>query len=85
MALRELIDAHGTHWAVFAVNPTSAGRATGGTRADLAFGWLCFQSEGERRRLPGIPAGWDRMDDDSLLALLANALVSPKVHRARRP
>jgi hypothetical protein len=84
MPLRELTDDRGTHWVVFAVQPTTAGRATGGTRAELALGWLCFQSESERRRLAGIPAGWDAMDDGALLALLASTPVSPRVHRARR-
>jgi hypothetical protein len=84
MALRELIDERGTEWVVFAVRPSSSGRATGGTRAEFAQGWLCFQSETERRRLPGIPAGWDAMDDGALLALLAKAPIAPRVRRAER-
>ena len=84
MALREVIDERGTAWLVFAVHPSIAGLTTGGTRAELAQGWLCFQSATERRRLPGVPAGWDGMDDDALLASLAMASVAPRVHRARR-
>jgi len=84
MALREVIDGRGTEWVVFAVQPSIAGRTTGGTRAELAQGWLCFQSATERRRLPGVPAGWDAMDDGALLALLAVAPVAPRVLRAKR-
>jgi hypothetical protein len=84
MALRELIDEGGTHWVVFAVQPTIASRARGGTRAELAQGWLCFQSETERRRIPGIPDGWDTMADGALLALLANATAASPVPRASR-
>ena len=84
MALRELIDERGTEWVVFSVHPTTSPRAAGGTRPDLADGWLCFQCQTERRRMPGIPAGWDAMGDSALLALLANAPVVPRVQRARR-
>jgi len=82
--LRELIDGRGTEWLVFAVQPSVSGRATGGTRADLALGWLCFQCEAERRRLPSIPVGWDTMDDAALLVLLAQAAVTPRVLRTNR-
>jgi hypothetical protein len=84
MALRELTDVSGTQWIVFAVQPSTSGRATRATRDELALGWLCFQSETERRRLPGIPAGWEVMDDGALVALLAKAPPSPRVHHTRR-
>ena len=84
MALRELLDESGTLWLVFAVQPTLATRAMGGTRAELAQGWLCFQCETERRRIPGIPTGWESLDDRALLALLADADVVPLTRRARR-
>jgi hypothetical protein len=84
MALRELIDQRGTEWVVFEVLPSTAGRARGGTRVELAQGWLCFQSATERRRLPGIPVGWDAMNDAGLLDLLATAPVAPRAHHDRR-
>jgi hypothetical protein len=84
MALRELVDRNGTTWLVFAVQPTLATRATGGTRAELAQGWLCFQCERERRRIPGIPRDWESMDDRALIALLADAPVAPRPRRSRR-
>jgi hypothetical protein len=73
MALRELIDESGQPWTVFAVQPTVSSRATGGTRPELAQGWLCFQCETERHRIPGIPTGWEALPDGALLALLATA------------
>jgi hypothetical protein len=84
MALRALIDEHGTQWTVFAVKPVTAVRATVGMRAELAQGWSCFQSETERRRLPGIPGGWDAMGNDVLLAMPADAPVAPRTSRPRR-
>lgn len=36
-------------------------------------GWLCFESEGDKRRLVDPPAGWDRLLEDELVRLLAQA------------
>jgi hypothetical protein len=83
MALRELEDEAGIHWVVFEVRPSTAGRAPGGTRAELAEGWLCFQSDGERRRLPGVPNGWESLSDLALLAMLARAPSAPRPRRLR--
>ena len=37
------------------------------TRATIApeftYGWLCFETAGEKRRLAPVPEGWDRADD----------------------
>lgn len=35
----------------------------------LAAGWLCFESEGERRRLAPVPDQWESADDMTLAAL----------------
>jgi len=83
MALRELVDSHGVHWTVFAVRPTYQRRGAGTTRPELAQGWLCFQCDTDRRRLPGIPAGWDSLTDGELLLLLASAPADPRVGRVR--
>jgi hypothetical protein len=77
MPLREIRDANGAIWTIFAVTPSSAGRATGGVRAEFAAGWLCFHCGGERRRLPGIPSNWERLTDDALLALLPATAPAP--------
>jgi hypothetical protein len=36
-------------------------------------GWLCFESEGEKRRLVPVPEGWDEMGPDRLSSLLQAA------------
>jgi hypothetical protein len=36
-------------------------------------GWLCFESEGEKRRLVPVPDGWVEMGPDRLSALLQAA------------
>jgi hypothetical protein len=84
MALREITDERGMQWSVFAVQPVSTARTMAATRAELAQGWLCFQCDTERRRLPGIPTGWESMGDPALLSLLSEAPVAPQVSRARR-
>lgn len=78
MALREIHDVRGMLWKVFAVRPSTARRVIGGTRAELAQGWLCFQCGDDRRRLPGIPGGWEAMTDEALLALLPLATDAPR-------
>ena len=83
MALRELQDAAGIHWTVFAVRPTAAGRTPGGTRAELAEGWLCFQCDDERRRSPGVPNGWESLSDRELLEMLERATSVPRPRRFR--
>jgi hypothetical protein len=34
--------------------------------AEFAYGWLCFETVGEKRRLAPVPEGWDRADDGML-------------------
>ena len=40
------------------------------TRATIApeftYGWLCFETIGEKRRLAPVPEGWDRADDETI-------------------
>jgi hypothetical protein len=84
MALRELVDSEGVSWIVFPVRPTSDRRVAGATRPELAQGWLCFQSDGGRRRLPGIPVDWEALPDEELLVLMATAPIDPIAGRVRR-
>jgi hypothetical protein len=37
---------------------------------ELRDGWLCFESEVERRRFAPVPAGWDALHDEELIALI---------------
>lgn len=34
--------------------------------AEFAYGWLCFETVGEKRRLAPVPADWDRADDETI-------------------
>jgi hypothetical protein len=34
--------------------------------AEFAGGWLCFETEGEKRRLAPVPDAWDRADDETI-------------------
>jgi hypothetical protein len=84
MALRELHDTTGIVWMVFEVKPTSRSFSSVATRAELSSGWLCFQSDQGRRRLPGVPDCWETMSDGALLALLSSASDAPRSRRFSR-
>jgi hypothetical protein len=47
-----------------------------------ANGWLCFESQGEKRRLAPVPDGWSEMSPESLERLCASA--TPSRGRQRR-
>jgi hypothetical protein len=34
--------------------------------AEFAYGWLCFETAGEKRRLAPVPEAWDRSNDEAL-------------------
>jgi len=34
--------------------------------AEFAYGWLCFETEGEKRRLAPVPEAWDSADDETI-------------------
>jgi hypothetical protein len=44
----------------------------------LTRGWLCFESQGERRRLQPIPESWHHLTDAELAGLLGQARVAPR-------
>jgi hypothetical protein len=39
----------------------------------LSSGWLCFEREGEKRRLAPIPTGWEEMAPHELVTLCQTA------------
>jgi hypothetical protein len=39
----------------------------------MAEGWLCFESDGDKRRLVGPPVGWEQLQDMELLEMLGRA------------
>jgi hypothetical protein len=57
--------------------------AIGGQRPPrLTKGWLCFERDGERRRLQPIPDGWTGFTDAELENLLDTASIAPVRKRA---
>lgn len=53
-------------------------RVTVGQRPPrLTKGWLCFERDGERRRLQPIPDRWSSLDDVELEKLVASASIAP--------
>jgi hypothetical protein len=51
----------------------------------LASGWLCFESESERRRIGPAPENWGKLSDAELQALLDSAVPAPEISAAKRP
>jgi hypothetical protein len=49
--------------------------------SELAHGWLCFQSEQEKRRLTPVPDGWEQLDDAGLERLLREATLTGRPRR----
>ena len=43
---------------------------------EMRRGWLCFQSDGEKRRLAPVPPAWATMSDAVLAELCAHAIVA---------
>lgn len=41
--------------------------------SEFSEGWLCFESDGEKRRLAPVPAGWDEAGPNQLLTWLQAA------------
>lgn len=47
--------------------------------AEFSAGWLCFETEGEKRRLAPVPDAWDRADDEMIQQWCS--LAKPVVRR----
>ena len=85
--IREIDDARGEHWRVWAVTPGQATRSSPQNLGELQNGWLAFESldTGAKRRLVDFPASWMTMDDDELRRLLESAPVAPARKRVIGP
>lgn len=60
MALRSFTDSQGQGWRVWNVVPQyDAARDEDTLTPGLQGGWLCFEREGQKRRLSPIPQGWE--------------------------
>ena len=69
--MRTLQDNEGRTWRAWHVRPQSS--VLKGSSPALAQGWLCFETDGEKRRLPQPRADWESISDAELLELLARA------------
>lgn len=79
MAVRDFIDEAGVTWRVWAVTPDQLQPRTAAEDylGEFGEGWLCFESETERRRLASYPVEWAALPEAELRALLARAAVVP--------
>ena len=48
-------------------------RRSAAVASEYSNGWLCFESEGEKRRLAPVPPGWEEAGPDRLATLLQAA------------
>jgi hypothetical protein len=81
--LRYFKDDKGRSWRVWDVTPTRQSSAALRRNAPTASeGWLCFETDDERRRLSPVPGEWSRRDDAGLNELLQTAeLVRPILNK----
>lgn len=74
MALRSFTDSRGEGWRVWNVIPQyDAARDEDTLTPGLQGGWLCFEREGQKRRLSPIPDGWESAGPDVLEHYCAEA------------
>ena len=69
--MRMIHDEEGQSWRVWHVVPQT--RVALATTPELARGWLCFERQGEKRRLPNPPADWESLPDARLVEMLQTA------------
>ena len=94
MAHRQYRDERDVVWQVWDIHPIDVSRQLRSHEAtadhgpmrmavsgELVGGWLCFESDREKRRLWPIPAGWETLSDAELTLLCASAVNAPE----RRP
>ena len=83
--VRELRDAHGVEWRIWAVTAEQmhASRTGGDHLGEYKDGWLAFEAVNaeERRRLPHYPSDWNEITDEMLERLLERA---ERVRRTKR-
>ena len=72
--MREIRDAAGVSWVVYEVQRTE-GLPGPELPEPLRNGWLCFESQTEKRRLTPTPPGWDVLSATELGRLLEGAAL----------
>jgi hypothetical protein len=80
---RSFADARGVQWDVFAVHPAPRPESRTPLPATLRYGWLCFESSVEKRRLGPIPDNWESLDDRQLEELSQRAELAAGSRRRR--
>lgn len=84
-------DSEGVVWNVWDVDPVTAERAlsvhpdapstlpraqtVSRVHETLSGGWLCFETQGHKRRLAPIPADWEQFDPEDLERLCREAAI----------
>lgn len=78
MAARSFDGRDGRRWLVWRVVPgqhsTTALTAKSQLPGGLQGGWLCFETEDEKRRLAPVPDEWEALEDERLRELCGEAV-----------
>ena len=69
--MRTIRDGEGRSWRVWHVVPQS--QVLRSAAPGMIEGWLCFESDGDKRRLVGPTAGWEQLHDTELVEMLGRA------------
>ena len=69
--VRTFDDPEGRQWSVWSVTPSR--KANAFLPETMTGGWLCFETEDEKRRLHPISEGWDELPPDRLWELCRSA------------
>jgi len=80
MPERTFHDSQDTEWLVYDCKPAAG--LERGFAPEMQTGWLCFQSEAEKRRLVNYPAEWNHYSSRQLEMLLREAVVASWVSPA---
>jgi hypothetical protein len=81
---REVEDAQGVRWLIFAVYPSPDTAQRASLREPYRSGWLAFDCGLETRRVAPVPENWTSLPDADLIALIATAEVAPRRTKPRR-
>lgn len=74
--MRQIRDAAGVEWMVYEVNPADAAwRLAESLPEGFRNGWLCFESQTEKRRLMPLPPGWQELSIEQLSGLIGIATL----------
>jgi hypothetical protein len=69
--MRTIRDGEGRSWRVWHVVPQS--KVLRSAAPEMTGGWLCFESDGDKRRLVGPPERWEELTEAALVEMLGRA------------